>query len=171
MVHTAQATLCLCLPPSLTPPSVHPLRYTFRQGPDGPGYYRHAGAPPASDPREQSLGVLRQAAAAAAAFVRCEADVGTVPGYGFGEVTLTRTRTPTPTPTLTPTLTLTLALALPLTLPLALPLALPSFLPLPLSLTLPLTLTRRGLQLPTRLERSYPRVVQRGYLPTCGQGL
>ena len=60
-------------------------RYTYRQGPDGPGYYRHAGAPLASDPREQSLGVLRQAAAAAAAFVRCDADVGAVPGYVFGE--------------------------------------------------------------------------------------
>ena len=29
--------------------------------------------------------MLRQAAAAAAAFVRCDADVGAVPGYVFGE--------------------------------------------------------------------------------------
>ena len=59
--------------------------YTYRGGPDGPGYYRHAGAPPASDPQEHSLCVLRQAAAAGAGFVRCQEDVGPVPGYDFDQ--------------------------------------------------------------------------------------
>jgi len=58
--------------------------YDWRpDGPDGAGYYRHAGAPVASDPREASLGVLREAAAAGAEFVLCPEHVGDVAGYDF----------------------------------------------------------------------------------------
>ena len=54
--------------------------YEYRDGPEGRGYYRHAGAPPAADPREHSLLLLREAAAAAAEFVRCLEFVGHVTG-------------------------------------------------------------------------------------------
>ena len=57
--------------------------YEWRDGPDGVGYYRHAAAPPGADPREQSLLVLREAAAAGADFVRCPEEVGVVAGYDF----------------------------------------------------------------------------------------
>ncbi len=57
--------------------------YDWRDGPEGVGYYRHVAAPPAADPREQSLLVLREAAAAGAEFVRCPEDVGSVVGYDF----------------------------------------------------------------------------------------
>ncbi|KAL1521005.1 hypothetical protein AB1Y20_022562 [Prymnesium parvum] len=59
--------------------------YTYRDGPEGKGYYRHAGAPPSADPREQSLMLMREASAAAAAFVRCLDFVGAVTGYDFRE--------------------------------------------------------------------------------------
>ena len=58
--------------------------YDWRMdGPDGPGYYRRAGAPESADPREASLCVLREAAAAGADFVRCPNDVGHVAGYDY----------------------------------------------------------------------------------------
>ena len=59
--------------------------YEYRDGPEGLGYYRHAGAPPPADPREQSLMLLREAAAAGAGFVRCLDFVGAVNGYDFRE--------------------------------------------------------------------------------------
>jgi hypothetical protein len=54
-------------------------------GPDGPGYYRSAAAPESSDPREASLCVLREAAAAGADFVRCAEHAGDVRDYDFGD--------------------------------------------------------------------------------------
>lgn len=60
--------------------------YDWRaDGPDGPGYYRNAAAPESSDPREASLCVLREAAAAGAEFVRCAEPAGEVRGYDFGD--------------------------------------------------------------------------------------
>jgi len=57
--------------------------YDWREGPEGVGYYRHAAAPPAADPREQTRLLLREAAAAGADFVKCPEDVGDVVGYDF----------------------------------------------------------------------------------------
>lgn len=59
--------------------------YEYREGPEGTGYYRHAGAPPSADPREQSLMLLREASAAGAGFIRCADFVGPVNGYDFRE--------------------------------------------------------------------------------------
>ena len=57
--------------------------YEFRNGPEGMGYYRDASAPPPNDPIEAARLVLREAAAAAAEFVRCPEAVGELAGYDW----------------------------------------------------------------------------------------
>ena len=59
--------------------------YTYRDGPEGRGYYRDAAAPLPSDPVEHSRLILREAAAAGAAYVRCPDYVGEVAGYTYLE--------------------------------------------------------------------------------------
>ena len=58
--------------------------YEYRtNGPDGPGYYRLLDAPPPSDPIEHARGILREAAAAGAEFIRCDESVGELGGYDY----------------------------------------------------------------------------------------